>query len=75
MTSRNKTTTANVVRMNTNKASKYQVLSERVKSLIANDSLGIRLLIKTSSGVCLTAVGSNLEDAVRFSDILHSYRL
>lgn len=75
MTSRNKTTTANVVRMNTIKASKYQVLSERVKSSIANELSDVRVLIRTFSGFCATALGLNLEDAVLFSDILHSYRL
>ncbi len=74
MTSKDKTTTGNVVRMTANKASKYKVLSERAESSIANDSSGIRIK-STPSGVCITAVESNLEDAVLFSDTLHSYRI
>jgi len=70
-TARDKTTTANVVRSNTNKASKDEVLSEGVQSSTANDSSDIRILIKTSSGVCIAAVGLNLEGAVLFSDTLH----
>ena len=75
MTSKDKITAANVVRMNTNEASKYEVSSERAESSIANEISNIRVLIKTSSGVCITAVGLNLEGAVLFSDTLHSYRL
>ena len=75
MISKGKTTTANVVRMNTNEASKSEALSERAESSIANELSDVRVLIKTSSGVRITAVGLNLEDAVRFSDTLHSYRL
>ena len=36
MTSKDKTTSANVVRMNTNGARKYEVLSERAEGSIAN---------------------------------------
>jgi hypothetical protein len=65
----------NVVRINTNEASKSEVLSERAQSSIANELLDVRVLIKTTSGVRITAVGLNLEDAVLYSDTLHSYRL
>ncbi len=75
MTSRDKTTAANVARMNTNVASKYEVFSEGTQSSIANELSDVRVLIKTSTGVCITAVGLNLEGAVLFSDTLHSYRL
>jgi len=51
------------------------ILSERVESSIANELSDVRVLIKTSSGVRIAAVGLNLEDAVLFSDTLHSNRL
>jgi len=75
MTSKDKTTAANVLRMNTNEVRKYEILSERAESSIANWVIGRPGLIKTSSGVCVTAEGLNLEDTVLFSDTRHLPKL
>ncbi len=75
MTYKDKTTAVNVVRMNTNEASKYEVCSERAESSRANYLSEVRVLNKTSLGVYVNSVGLNLERTVLFSDTLHSYRL
>jgi len=75
MTYKDKTIAVNVVRMNTNEASKYEVCSERAESSRANYLSEVRVLNKTSPGVCVNSVGLNLETAVLFSDTLQSYRL
>jgi hypothetical protein len=71
MTYKDKTTAAKVARMNTNAARKFEVFSEGTEGSITNELSDVQVLIKTSSGVCVTAVGLNLEDAVLFSDTLH----
>ena len=68
MTTKDKTAVANVVR-------KFPVLSKELESSTANELSDGQILIQTASGVCITAVGLKLEDAVRYSDTLHSYRL
>ncbi len=75
MTYKDKTTAAKVARMNTNVARKFEGFSEGTEGSITNELSDVRVLIKTSSGVRITAVGLNLENTVLFSDILHSYRL